>query len=144
MIRNPLMLTPLIVTGALTITSCAPVEGDGRPDPALAGPAVKVLGEAETCIMRSQIRQSRVRSDQVIDFEMRGGRVYRNTLPNRCPRLGFEEAFSYTTSINQLCNTEIIYVLEQVGGGPPRRGAGCGLGDFVPVEYVDEGEDEAE
>ena len=47
---------------------------------------------------------------------MRGGKVYRNTLPNSCPRLGFEEAFSYSTSINQLCSTEIIYVLEQIGG----------------------------
>ena len=133
-------VVPLII-GAGVIASCAPVEGTGRADPALAGPPVKVLGEAKTCINRSQIRNSRVRSDQVIDFEMRGGRVYRSTLPNRCPRLGFEEAFTYTTSINQLCNTEIIYVAEQVGG-EIRRGAGCGLGKFVPVEYVDENEAE--
>ena len=66
---------------------------------------------------------------------MAGGKVYRNTLPLTCPRLGFQEAFTYSTSISQLCNTEIIYVLENLGG-ELRRGAGCGLGKFVPVEYV--------
>ncbi|QFT75918.1 hypothetical protein [Erythrobacter sp. THAF29] len=123
------------------LPSCAPVEGAGQADAALAGPPVKVVGEAQTCINRNQIRNSRVRSDQVIDFEMRGGKVYRSTLPNRCPRLGFEEAFTYKTSINQLCSTDIIYVLEDIGG-EIRRGAGCGLGKFVPVEYLDEDEDE--
>ncbi|MEM8725598.1 MAG: hypothetical protein AAGE86_08760 [Pseudomonadota bacterium] len=129
--------TPILIGAAIAVTSCAPIDPETRADPALAGPAVKVLGEERSCIQRSQIRNSRVRSDQVIDFEMRGGKVYRSVLPNRCPRLGFEEAFSYNTSINQLCNTEIIYVLEQIGG-QIRQGAGCGLGRFVPVEYVEE------
>ena len=124
--------------GVLALAGCAPVEGSTRPDPTVVEPAVKVLGEAEQCILRSQIRNTRVRSDQVIDFEMRGSKIYRSTLPNRCPRLGFEEAFTYNTSINQLCNTEVIFVLETVGPPPPRRGAGCGLGMFVPVEYVED------
>ena len=68
---------------------------------------------------------------------MNGNRVYRNTLPNTCPRLGFEEAFTYETSLTQLCSTDIIYVLENFGGDL-RRGAGCGLGEFIPVEYVDQ------
>ncbi|MEM7665173.1 MAG: hypothetical protein AAF250_04905 [Pseudomonadota bacterium] len=136
MIRHPVLLS-----GAIAIASCAPIESDGRADPTLAGPPVKTLGEARNCINRSQIRQTRVRSDQVIDFEMRGGRVFRSVLPNSCPRLGFEEGFTYNTSINQLCNTEIIFVLEQFGG-QIRRGAGCGLGEFVPVEYLEQEETE--
>ena len=133
-----MLRTSLTLSALVFVAACAPVESGSRPDPALAGPAVKVIGEAESCINNQRIRHPRVRSDQVIDFEMSGGDVYRNILPNRCPRLGFEEAFSYQTSISRLCNTEIIYVLEQTGGGVPRRGAGCGLGDFVPVEYVDD------
>jgi len=129
--------TPILIAGAIAAASCAPIDPETRVDPALAGPAVKVLGEERSCITRSQIRNSRVRSDQVIDFEMRGGKVYRSVLPYSCPRLGFEEAFSYNTSINQLCNTEIIYVIENFGG-QIQRGAGCGLGRFVPVEYVEE------
>ncbi|MDJ0642482.1 MAG: hypothetical protein QNJ15_06675 [Erythrobacter sp.] len=129
--------TPILMAAAFAASSCAPVDPEARADPALAGPPVKVLGEERSCIMRSQIRNTRVRSDQVIDFEMRGGKIYRNVLPNKCPRLGFEEAFSYSTSINQLCNTEIIYVVENFGG-QIQRGAGCGMGRFVPVEYVEE------
>ncbi|MGL6044705.1 MAG: hypothetical protein ACRC1J_12350 [Sandaracinobacteroides sp.] len=83
----------------------------------------------------SQIRSTSVIDDQTIDFQMRGGQVLRNTLPNRCPGLGFARAFSYATSINQLCNVDIITVVQQ--GGGPTRGASCGLGQFVPVKPAD-------
>lgn len=113
---------------------CAPVEQDENF--VSDGPAVRVVGEAQSCIPIIQIRNSRVRDDRTIDFEMSGSKVYRNTLPNKCPRLGFEEAFTYETSLTQLCNTDIIYVLEHFGG-ELRRGPGCGLGEFVPVEYAE-------
>ncbi|KEO88573.1 hypothetical protein EH31_16580 [Erythrobacter longus] len=132
--RSPLFAAPAIAT-LIAVGACAPVEGSSRADPALAGPAVKVVGEAKNCIRTQAIRQSRVRSDQVIDFEMIGGQVYRSTLPNRCPRLGFERGFSYATSINQLCKQDIIRVISPVAGQLD-LGAGCGLGEFVPVEYI--------
>ena len=75
---------------------------------------------------------SRVRSDQVIDFTS-GRKVYRNTLPYACPSLGFEESFSYATSLSQLCSTDIITVLRTTGGG---RGPSCGLGQFQPVDIA--------
>jgi hypothetical protein len=117
----------------LLALSCAPVEAD--QDFITDGPPVRVVGKPESCVSITRIRSSKVRDDRTIDFEMSGGKVYRNTLSSGCPRLGFEEAFTYETSLTRLCNTDIIYVLEQVGG-QPRRGAGCGLGDFVPVEYI--------
>ncbi len=119
----------------LLAIACAPVERDANADPAADAPAVTVMGEAETCIMRDQVRQTRVRSDRVIDFEMRGGTVYRNTLAQRCPGLGIERAITYETSINQLCKPQIVYSLQNLGG-VPQRGAACSLGEFVPVEYV--------
>lgn len=128
----------LILSLPLVMIACAPVERD--EDFVTDGPPVRVLGEAESCVTITQIRSSKVHDDRTIDFEMTGGKVYRNTLPRRCPRLGFEEAFSYSTSLSRLCNTDIIYVLESTAGDL-RRGAGCGLGDFVPVEYI---EDEAD
>lgn len=138
--RNTLMLTPAI-GAALAVGACAPMEPNAnRPDPKLAGPPVKVVGDPETCIRTQAIRQSRVRSDQVIDFEMAGGRVFRSTLPNRCPRLGFEEAFTYSTSINQLCKQTIIRVITPVAGQLD-TGPSCGLGEFVPVEYIEEDEE---
>lgn len=125
---------PLI---ALTMfaAACAPVERDADADPAAGAPAVRVLGEAENCINRTQIRQTRVQTDRVIDFEMRGGKIYRNILPGSCPGLAMERAITYEASVDQLCSPEIIYVLQNFGG-VPQRGAGCGLGKFVPVEYV--------
>jgi hypothetical protein len=117
----------------LLAVACAPMESD--EEFVAKGPPVKGLGEPVSCIPITQIRQSVVRDDRKIDFEMAGRKVYRNTLPQSCPSLGFREAFTYSTSISQLCNTEITYVFENVGG-QMRRGAGCGLGKFVPVEYA--------
>lgn len=138
--------SPLLFAAAtaacIGLGACAPMDSSAsRPDPKLAGPPVKVVGEAETCLRTQAIRQSKVRSDQVIDFEMVGGKVYRSTLPYRCPRLGFEEAFTYSTSINQLCKQTIIRVISP-RAGQLDVGAGCGLGEFVPVEYVEEDKEE--
>ncbi len=84
------------------------------------------------CIPLTAIRESRVRDDRTIDFYMRGGDIYRSTLPHACPSLGFEQAFGYGTSLSQLCSTDIITVIRR-GGGPLIRGASCGLGAFQPV-----------
>ena len=73
-------------------------------------------GAAVDCIPISQIRESRVRSDSVIDFRAGGKKWYRNTLPNSCPSLGFEERFSYRTSLSQLCAVDTIAVLQSYGG----------------------------
>lgn len=128
---------PVLVLAALPLAAmgCAPVERPTDANPAAGAPAVTVVGEGERCINRSQIRQSVVRSDRVIDFEMTGGKVYRSTLPNSCPGLGFDRAILYETSIDQLCTQQIVYALQNIGG-VPQRGAGCSLGEFVPVEYV--------
>lgn len=109
----------------------------------IAGPAVakrdrsvpeaKPMGEAVNCISLHSIRESRVRSDKVIDFRTSGRKWYRNTLPHSCPSLGFEERFSYATSLNQLCSVDVITVLYST---PVSRGASCGLGKFQPVELV--------
>lgn len=89
-------------------------------------------GDPVQCLQISQIRNTRVIDDQTVDFILRNGTVMRNTLPNRCPGLGFERAFSYRTSIPQLCNVDIITVFVQ--GAGPQIGASCGLGMFVPVK----------
>jgi len=138
----PRLLTATTLPLVALAAACAPVEDGERSDePTAYDPPVRVVGEARSCIPLAQIRQTPVRSDDVIDFEMRGGKVYRNVLPNSCPQLGLWEAFTYDTEISQLCSAEIIYTLQQIGGGV-QRGAGCGLGRFVPVEYVDEDEGE--
>lgn len=105
-----------------------------RPDRV---PAATPAGPAQNCIPLVQIRQSLVRSDSVIDFVMRGrDRVYRVTLDQPCPRLGFEQRFGYETSLSQLCAQDIVTVLSVTG---PPRGASCGLAPFQPVTLAKAG-----
>jgi hypothetical protein len=126
-----------LVTLAIATTAGAfgPAE---RRAKALA--AYEPAGEAVSCINIHQIDSTKVLANNVIDFKMRGGKVYRNTLPNSCPGLAFEERFSYRTSLSRLCNVDIIRVLE-TAGGHLREGAGCGLGKFQPMQKVPTVED---
>ena len=98
-------------------------------------PEATATGASVSCLNLSSIRESKVRSDSVIDFKTNGNKWYRNELPNSCPSLGFEERFSYATSLNQLCSVDIITVLQSYGGNLG-RGASCGLGKFQPVELT--------
>ena len=93
-------------------------------------PAATPAGKAQSCIPIQQIRETRVHGDRTIDFHMAGGKVYRNTLPYDCGSLGFEERFSYQTSISQLCSTDIITVIRTPISV---SGPSCGLGQFQPV-----------
>ena len=97
-------------------------------------PVATPTGNAVNCLHLLNIRETRVRSDSVIDFFTGGGKVYRNTLPNSCPGLGFEERFAYETSLSQLCNVDIITVL--YASPNLQRGASCGLGKFQPVQLA--------
>lgn len=98
------------------------------------GDGARVTGPARTCVPLNQIRNSRVRSDRVIDFSTGAGRrAYRVVLNQPCPQLGFEQRFTYATSLSQLCAQDIITVLQ---GATPTRGASCGLAPFTPVELA--------
>ena len=96
-------------------------------------PAATPIGKAEDCLRLQSIRETRVRDDYTIDFYTIGGKVYRNKLAGICPQLGFEERFTYQTSLPQLCSTDIITVLQ---GPNLMRGASCGLGKFQPVKLA--------
>jgi hypothetical protein len=114
----------------LAAAACAPYDRDGRYD-ASAVPPARVVGDPVSCIQLTDARNSEVRDDYTIDFMRNSREGWRNVLPNRCPGLASRDAFTYETSLSQLCSTDIIYVLETAGG--LHRGAGCGLGRFVPI-----------
>lgn len=118
-----LLLAPFALSGC---TAEKPLE---RP---AASPAAAVVGEAVSCVSLGQVRETRIRDDWTIDFIGTSGEVWRNTLTTRCAGLRMSGAITYETSISQLCDTDIVYVLLQVGGRP-QRGVGCSLGKFVPV-----------
>lgn len=112
---------------ALTLVA-APAIAKTTPDP-----YVPTGAKAMDCIPLTSIRSTNVRDDRTIDFIMNGNKIYRNTLPNSCPSLGFEKRFSYRTSLSQLCSVDIITVLWNNGPGL-QPGASCGLGKFQPMK----------
>ena len=117
----------------LMVSACA----SDRPPASVSVPApasvetAAATAKTRSCLDLIRIRESKVRDDRTIDFIMTGGEIYRSRLPYNCPQLGFERAFSYSTSLSQLCSTDIITVIRQ--GGGPLRGASCGLGPFVQI-----------
>ena len=126
-------LAALIIAIALPLAACTPA----APDTAnpVSAPQARVVGAAENCIETRRIETTRVYDDYTIDFELAGGTVYRNTLPNRCASLGFNERFGYDLrGTTRLCSTDVIRVLEPDG----QAGVSCGLGQFVPVELVED------
>lgn len=125
-------IAPVAAAAALLLSACAAPDIGAADARASADrvPAATPIGEPQQCIPIRAIRESRVRSDQVIDFLSTGRRVYRVTLPQACPGLGFEQRFAYATSLSQLCSQDIITVLYQTG---VQRGASCGLAPFQPV-----------
>jgi hypothetical protein len=88
--------------------------------------------DAEHCISLRLIDRTDVLDDQNILFHMRSGLIYRNALPHRCPGLRFEDSFMYRTSIGQLCDLDIVTVLDNRGFGFT-TGVSCGLGLFYPL-----------
>ncbi len=96
-------------------------------------PEATPIGKALDCVPLRNIRSTRVYGDSTIDFDMGGGKIYRNTLPNSCPRLGFEERFLYKTSLSQLCSVDIITVLSSPDLS---QGPSCGLGKFQPIKLA--------
>lgn len=131
-------MTSILLLSAAALASCAAPASDQRAGSGQSKnvPAVRVVGTPVSCLPLQSIRESRVRDDWTIDFRTNGNRWYRNTLPNRCNSLGFERAFSYATSLTQLCNVDIITVIANTGGSGPINRGSCGLGQFTPVELV--------
>ena len=84
------------------------------------------------CLNLVQLRQAKVLDRHHIVFETSGGKTYMNTLPRPCPGLDQDKPFLYRPTLNQLCDLDVITVLESFGGGFTTA-ASCGLGAFVPV-----------
>lgn len=124
-LRNALLIAAL----PMAIAACTPQPPRERP---AVAPAARVVGDAESCIPLTQIRETRVRDDWTIDFIRDGRRAWRNTLPHRCPGLKVNDGFAYETSLSRLCSVDMIRVLERTPDLNP--GSACGLGQFVPVE----------
>ncbi|MBO9725354.1 MAG: hypothetical protein J7530_13330 [Novosphingobium sp.] len=123
--RFVLLLSPL------ALAACSDHEPSPPPPPS---PAAEATASAQDCLPLTQFSSTRIRDDWTIDFiGGAGNRVWRVTLPNRCAGLKSADSFTYATSLSQLCQQDVIYPLNRVGGGF-QRGGGCGLAPFTPVK----------
>lgn len=122
--------TSLTLAMALAIGAAWPVAASEPAGDAQA-PTIKANIDADiaplNCVSLARIKHTRILDDQNILFEMNGKKTLINHLPRRCPSLGFEKRFGYTTRLSQLCNTDMIWVITDIG-----RGVSCGLGMFEP------------
>ena len=125
---RPILTAAALIPAALILA--APVTA-GR-DPQI--PEATPNGKAVDCLPLTHIRNTRVRSDNVIDFYV-GRKVYRNTLPYRCNGLGFEERYLHKSSTGEICSHDTITVL--YAGGGMIDGPSCGLGKFQPVTLAE-------
>lgn len=94
--------------------------------------------EAVQCVRIGSIDQIEIVDESTLIFHMRGDEVYRNDLPYQCP-LRRDDTLMYRSSVGQLCNVDIITILNDWGFGFS-PGASCGLGMFHPItaEIADE------
>lgn len=92
----------------------------------------KFTGKYKNCVNTRMIRRTKALDDKNILFELRGkNNVYLNTMALNCPRLKFEDRFSYTLrGTNDLCDVDIIFVLDM----NMNTFGGCGLGKFQKLE----------
>lgn len=127
------IVVPLLL--CLLAQACATTDAPG-PEPE-SDPIAEILpplddSDAERCIRLSQIASTRVLDSSTIEFQMRGGKTYINILPHRCVGLRPGQPFMYRTSLNVLCDLDLITVLDTGGFGFRPMGS-CGLGRFRPA-----------
>lgn len=95
-------------------------------------PAASPIGKPVSCIRMSEVEDTRVRNDKVIDFMIGRNKAYRNVLPYECSSLGFEQRFMHKSINGEYCSVDTITVLYSPGLS---HGATCGLGEFQLVEF---------
>lgn len=80
----------------------------------------------DSCINPTQIREQKILSDQEIQFTLKNGEVWLNTLPRVCSNLKFQGGFTWDVRGMQVCsNQQTIYVKD--------HGTPCQLGAFGRV-----------
>lgn len=84
------------------------------------------------CLRLQRIDHTDVINDSTILFYLRDGTIYRNNLPQRCPDLKAQDRFMYRVTLPELCDVDVITVLNNIGPGY-MPGASCGLGKFQAI-----------
>lgn len=125
------MLSLVLAASLIPLTAMAADVKEDAVEKALK--KYEKTGKVERCIWIRRVYSSKVLDDYTILFKMRGNKAYINKLPHRCPRLKFEDSFSYRLHSSQLCSIDTITVIDFTGAIP---GPTCGLGKFVEYKKL--------
>lgn len=94
--------------------------------------ANEAQASSQRCVTINRIDELKVLDRENVLFYLRGKEIYLNQLPHPCPGLSHHSTVMYRTTLNQLCDVDVITVLNDIGGGF-MPGASCGLGAFTPI-----------
>ena len=129
-IRFPPTSVGVVATVALLSTTGANAQGDEE----------EFDRTPLNCLAVSRIRSTDIIDDRTILFFLRGNKlVLRTYLPRECPGLERNDRFAYEARNGQLCDVDVITVLEQMGVSLTPTFT-CRLGKFIPIT-AEEAED---
>ncbi len=95
--------------------------------------------EHPRCVQLQRIDRTEAVGDRDILFLMKDRTIYRNRLPHACAGLARREPFMYRVSLNQLCDTDVITMLQEWSFGfTPTESCPLGPFDLVDAKTADE------
>jgi len=88
--------------------------------------------ESIPCLKLSRIDNIDILDNNHLVFQTGVNEYYLNTLPYACNGLRLNDSLMYQTSLNEICNVDVVTVLNTIGPGF-QAGPSCGLGMFEPI-----------
>jgi hypothetical protein len=108
-----------------TLANTSPIIGHAQDDTPAPDPR---------CLQLRRIDHTDNVGDRNILFYMRDGTIYQNELPQTCPGLARDRPIMYRVVMNQLCDSDVITVLEPIGFGGFMPTSSCALGEFRQID----------
>jgi hypothetical protein len=93
-----------------------------------------VPGVSIRCVDLRRIDRTEIVGDRTILFHMTDRTIYQNQLPHACPGLLRGEPFMYRVALMQLCDSDVVTVLERWGFGGLTPMESCLLGAFGLID----------
>jgi hypothetical protein len=128
------MRRSLILLAVMPLFACAQETEDAETAAATAAP----VGAPVSCITLDQVISRRPAGAQAVEFELTGGRRYRNEIVGACPgleRAGSADIVHVEATGSQLCRDDRVRIYDPVEA----RNTGaqsfphCRLGMFTPI-----------
>ncbi len=101
-VANILMATFAALAGGMLAAAAVRAEGND-------------IGDTQQCIRLQYIDETPVIDNKTILVKMKPKGFKRIDLVNKCSGLKIQGGFGFSTSINQLCTSDALHVLEPVG-----------------------------